>query len=257
MKSTRAGTFSGFWFAITLLLSPWSAPVAEEGSGAFSRSDQALLERVFDEFSTVGLDLDTPLQVNDVTLRKDTLELHFKRGVLHLAKPIEGQVTGAFFEGEGTMTLTLPNEMEKKALRREYGADSVSEAFTQVVMRFDDKTAIELREMVRPATQAANDPSSTWAGRNKILYNSDNLQIGYLESRVNGISYRNFFVADIKTEKMKWLSYTLKNRSRIEVALYKESSAGAAGKKRYESWCMFHKKDDYDKKGNYSLLPEG
>jgi len=257
MKTARAGTLSVFGILAILLLASGSSPAAEEVAGAFSHPDKALLEKVFDEFSSVGLDLDSPFQVMDVTLRKDTLALHFKRGVIHLAKPIEGQVTGAFFEGEGTMTLTRPNAMEKKALKREYGADSVSEPFTQVVMRFDDRTAVELRELARPGTQAPKDPSSTWAARNRILYNSDNLQIGYLESRVNGISYRNFFVADINTVNKNWLSYTLKNRSRIEVALYEESSAGAAGKKQYESWCMFHKKDDYDKKGNYSLLPEG
>ena len=253
MKPTRAGTFLVFGIASILGFSPVLG--AEEIAGAFSRPDEALLEKVFGEFSTVGLDLDKPLQVSDLVLRRDSLELRFTSGVMHLAQPIEGEITGAFFEGEGAMTLILPNAMEKKALKREYGADSVSEAFTQVVMRFDDKTALELREMARPATTAVQDPASTWAGRNKILYNSDNLPIGYLESRVNGISYRSFFVADINTKKAGWLSYTLKNRSRIEVALYQESSAGG-GKKQYDSWCMFHKKDDYDKKGNYSLLPE-
>ena len=255
MKPTRAGTFSVLSIATILLFPPGPVLIAEEIAGSFSHPDQALLEKVFGEFSTVGLDLDNPLQVRDLVLRKDTLELRFKRGVIHLAEPIEGEVTGAFFEGEGTMTLSLPNAMGKKALKREYGADGVSEAFTQAVMRFDDKTALELREMARPATEAVQDPASTWAGRNKILYSSDTLPIGYLESRVNGISYRSFFVADIKTTKAGWLSYTLKNRSRIEVALYQESSAGG-GKKQYDSWCMFHKKDDYDKKGNYSLLPE-
>ncbi|HET6279291.1 MAG TPA: hypothetical protein VFG08_10950 [Candidatus Polarisedimenticolia bacterium] len=189
MKPTRAGTFLVFGIASILGFSPVLR--AEEIAGAFSRPDEALLEKVFGEFSTVGLDLDKPLQVSDLVLRKDSLELRFTSGVMHLAQPIEGEVTGAFFEGEGAMTLILPNAMEKKALKREYGADSVSEAFTQVVMRFDDKTALELREMARPATTAVQDPASTWAGRNKILYSSDTLPIGYLESRVNGISYRS------------------------------------------------------------------
>ena len=94
---------------------PPAAPAAEEVTGAFFMPETAFLEKTFNDFSKVNLDLDSPLQVNDVTLIKDTLELHFKSGILHLAKPIEGEITGAYFEGEGTMTLTLLNEMEKKA----------------------------------------------------------------------------------------------------------------------------------------------
>ena len=109
MKPTRTGMFLIFGIASILGFSPVLR--AEEIAGAFSRPDRALLEKVFGEFSTVGLDLDTPLQVSDLVLRRDTLELRFARGVIHLAKPIEGEVTGAFFEGEGTMTLSLPNAM--------------------------------------------------------------------------------------------------------------------------------------------------
>lgn len=256
MKSIRAGTLAVFAFAVILLLTPWSAPAAEEVTGAFFKPESDFLAKVFDDFSGVGLDLETPLQVNDVTLKKDTLELHFNSGVLYLAEPIEGEITGAIFEGEGTMTLTLLNEMEKKALQREYGSDTLREPFTQVVMRFNDDSAVALREMARPASQAPEDPSKTWAARNKILYRSDNLPMSYLESRLNGIDYRDFFVADVNTTNFDWLSYALKNRNRIEVGLWHESSAGG-GKKQYDTWCRFHRKEDYDKKGNYSLLPEG
>ena len=256
MSWTRAALCCVLVSVMILPISPSTTSASDEGGSGFSRADQPLLDSVFDQFTKIGLDLKNPLQVEDLYLRKDTLELHFERGILHLAEAIEGQVTGAFFEGEGIMKLTLPNKSEKKALKRSYGEEILTEPFTEVVMRFDDGTEHILTQPAAPAASVPKNPSPTWAARNKVLYNSDNLPVKYLETRLNGLPNRGFFVADIKTKKQNWLSYTFKNSSRIEVALYQESSGGAAGKKVYKSWCMFHKENDYDKKGNYTLLPE-
>ncbi|HZM71731.1 MAG TPA: hypothetical protein VFB95_15320, partial [Candidatus Cryosericum sp.] len=68
---------------------------------------------VFDEFFTVGLDLERPLAVHDLKIKRDTFELTLGEGLVYLAKPIHGQVTGAYFTGRGRMKLSIPNALDR------------------------------------------------------------------------------------------------------------------------------------------------
>ena len=214
------------------------------------------MEAVFEEFSEVGLELGHPLRVKGLTLNRDALELTLHDGVLYLSRPLAGVVSGALFVGAGRMKVTPHGILEREALERKYGKGTIDEPFDRAVLRFNDETG---KELVAAATEAAPsdiDARDIWAGRNRILRASDDLQVDFLEGVLSGLPGREFFVAEVRTRGRGWLNYNYRGRRRIEVTLFHVRPGGAAGLRLYDPWCSFHKRDDYDRDGRYSLDPD-
>ena len=247
------GTF-GF-LVLTVLAAPPAAARADETPGG-EKADASRLEAIFKGFYPVGLDVEHPLHLQNFTLARDAMELTFHQGTLYLARPLEGEVTGAYFLGEGKIKVVPPNKTERKALKREYEKEIFEEAITEAVIRFDDGTDKQLLAAGKPGAPSGTDPSSAWDARNKIEYNSDDLQLDFIEKTLGGLAGRDFFAMEAKTASGKWINFIYRERHSIETALYEMQSMGAAGKRGFKTWCHFHKKDDYDAKGNYTLLPE-
>lgn len=240
---------------ICLMMLGAAVPAAADEAPATPALDPSRMELVFNTFFSVDLDLEHPLQVQDFHLTKDALQMIFQRGTFYLARPVAGEVTGAYFLGDGVVQMKPPSVMERKALKYEYGQETVNEPFSEVVLRFDDGTDRLLRSAAGPGSPAPGDPSKSWASRGRVRYNSDDLQMDFLEARLSGLKGRDFFVADLNTPKHGWLNFNYNDRQRIEVSLYREKPI-AAGKRAFDSWCLFHKQEEYDGKGNYTLMPE-
>ncbi len=214
-------------------------------------ADTTQLEAAFNAFFNVGLDLEHPLRVQNLQLVKDSLVMNLKEGSVYLTRPVLGEVTGAYFIGDGTMKLSPPTRTEKKSLKRRYGKESFEEPFTEAVLRFDDGTEKIFFASGQP-TQSTGIAAATWSSRAKIGFKSDDLQIDLLESRLNGASRGHFFTADVNTPARKWVNFSYRDRQRIETFLIDERAGGLW----YDPWCLFHKKSDYDPKGNYNVFPE-
>ena len=99
---------------------------------AFAAFDD--LEKSWSSFYSTGLETSKAVSVENLTLQKDAMTLVLKKGILVPMQPIEGEVTGAMFLGEGTATLVPPTPMDAWYLKKNYGADKFSENFTAAVM---------------------------------------------------------------------------------------------------------------------------
>lgn len=214
-------------------------------------ADTSQLEVTFNAFYAADLDLGHPVIVQDLQLVKDSAVMNFKQGTVFLARPVLGEVTGAYFIGDGTMKLSPPTRTERKSLKRRYGKETFEETFTEAILRFDDGTDKALLASGKPA-EPTSASTATWGNRAKIGYKSDDLQMDLLESRLNGASRGQFFTADVNTPTRKWINYSYRDRQRIEAFLVDERAGGLW----YDPWCLYHKKSDYDQKGNYNVLPE-
>jgi hypothetical protein len=219
---------------------------------------QADLEKLFDAFFKAGLDTERPLAVNNFRIKRDTFELTLKQGTLYLANPIEGQVTGAYFSGQGTVRLALPNAYDRKDLLALYGKPVVDETLSEAVLRFDDDTDREILAACRPGTATGGDAAGTWSDRLKVDSNSFDMPIQFLDARVNGVTKpRSFFLADMKLGDGKtWYGFLHDGRSRVENSFYREEQTGSAGKRLLRQLGEFHRPEDYDPKGNYDVMPE-
>ena len=230
-----------------------SLPRAEEP--AADLATQAGMTATFDGYFKVALDLAKPLAVHNLTLKRDSMELTLTDGVIYLAQPIAGQVPGAYFNGSGSIKVSIPNPIDRKLLRDVYPKAAFEEAIAEVVLRFNDGSEKEILAAAKPGAATAAPPS-TWGDRLKIDYNSTSLQMDYLENTLNRFAWATFFNADVRVKDGKdWYGFASSGQDRIEDSIYHERPMGTAGKRWYETLSMFHRPGDYDAKGNYDLLP--
>ena len=233
-----AGAFLAIALDAVVLLTGAPALAVE---GASPPATGLHLQEIFDSFYNIDLDTAQPLPVNDLVITRDVLKLTLEQGVLHLAEPIEGRITGAYFAGRGTMRLKPPSGVARKALKRKYGRERIEEAFTELMLRFNDDTDRELQAATTPAPAGDRSPSATWEARSRIQFNSDDLQPDFIESLFSPRGDPRFFVADMKTSQ-GWISFNFRQRQRIEIGLFRERVSGTAGKRLYEPWCAFHRR---------------
>ena len=91
--SFRIGRIFGFaWVISGLLLIPPAMAAIETIED---------MDRIFNAFYTRPLDLDTVYAADGFQLTKDAMTFVFEKGDLFLMKPVNGEVTGAFFIGNG------------------------------------------------------------------------------------------------------------------------------------------------------------
>src|ERR1700733_6911786 len=64
------------------------------------------------QLSTVGLDVSRVYRGRDLTLDRGPLSFTLENGVLALTTDVAGHITGAFFEGDGEVLLSPPNQVE-------------------------------------------------------------------------------------------------------------------------------------------------
>src|SRR5215472_11755168 len=92
------------------------------------------------------LPADDTISVNNLELRRDAATFTFTRGDIALYPEVNGKVTGAVFRGAGHVHITPPTAEERHNLMIMNKAGEFDEDFDQVVLRFTDETAAELRK---------------------------------------------------------------------------------------------------------------
>ncbi len=78
--------------------------------------------------------------VSNLVLKRDRVEMSFT-GEFYLAQPVQGQVLGAVFLGEGRMRVEPWSFFEKDNVQRFLKSDRVEVAFRRAVLRFADDTS--------------------------------------------------------------------------------------------------------------------
>jgi hypothetical protein len=233
-----------------------ASPAPDGATGPLINQPQ--MEAAFDEFFKVGLDLEKPLAVHGLTIRRDTMELSLVDGTIYLAQPVAGRITGAYFSGKGTIRAALPNSIDRKLMQGStYGKPLFEEQISEAVLRFDDGAEREILAAGKPGTKGSDDPSGTWNDRMRIGFNTGDMQIDFLDNMLNGLKHTAFFQVDAHTKDGKdWYIFAHNGRYRVENFIYHEKALGAAGKRWYEVDSAFHRPEDYDAKGNYDVMPE-
>src|SRR5436190_5861859 len=87
--------------------------------------------------------------VRELAMTRGGARIYFDRGFVALFSPVEGEVTGAVFSGEGEVLLIPPSPVEKRSLDQFIGAPILEEHFVSALMRFTDHTAEEILAKAR------------------------------------------------------------------------------------------------------------
>jgi hypothetical protein len=99
------------------------------------------------------------ITIKDFVLQRDAATFTFRSGSVAFYGQVNGKVTGAVFRGEGHLHITPPTPEERHNLSIQAHAEQLDEDFDEVVLRFTDATAGELRK----ASTGAGQPDNAFA----------------------------------------------------------------------------------------------
>ena len=138
---------------------------------------------LFLQLESVGLDPARVYHIRDVSLDRAAFHITLDDGEIGFSSDVAGQVTGAFFLGEGEILLTPPNQVERASMMLQTGAAILEERFSSAYFRFNDDTFAELRPLL---TSSANPQefASQWDAAARNLARADALRLFMTFSRL-------------------------------------------------------------------------
>ena len=189
--------------------------------------------------------------VNNLVLKRDAATFTLRSGELYFLAPVEGRQTGAVFFGEGEMSLTPPIEVEKKALAVFTETPTLTEQFTQLVLRFTDKTFDEIKSSANVTMKSRGAQASRARDtfrENETLFRKklrSNLEIRIL-SDLYSPKRTGFFIAFINGKRYNKLIFALDPLGVNDVAP-EEVMLMSYGTSDFGIWTAFHLADEYAK----------
>jgi len=104
----------------------------------------SLAEDLFLRLGRVGLDKSQVYRVRNVSIDRGGFSISLNDGVIGFTEEVAGRVTGAFFEGDGEILLSPPNQVERGSMALQTGAAILEESFLSAFFRFNDATYKEM-----------------------------------------------------------------------------------------------------------------
>ncbi len=196
-------------------------------------------------------------QVKALILKKDRAQITLD-GTVYFAEPVNGQITGAVFIGEGRFAVeTPPSDFEKDNVKRLLGAENIESDFKTAVFRFTDGTASHLGQ---PAAGPADPRAQKLAketDERMLKETGANLSARLAISLLNG-EKPGFFFGQFDGGRRDRFSMILDHQNRIQVANF-DINAGEKGLIwaynsaifNPEVWLAFYGLEDYQR-GNVS-----
>src|ERR1700704_4471192 len=166
----------GLGIAVVIALALYS--VSESSAAASSTESPAArpAEALFLQLGRVGLDPARVYQVRGASLERPAIHISLEDGTIAFTQDVMGRVTGAFFEGDGEILLTPPNEVERKSMSLFTGMAILEERFASAYFRFNDDTMTELRPDLR-ATDNAQEFVARWGETAHNLAQADAMRL--------------------------------------------------------------------------------
>jgi len=133
---------------------------------------QANTDPTYAQLRRIGLG--EAVSVSNLDIKRDAATFHLKSGVMCFLAPVQGKVTGAVFNGEGTMTLKPPTGAEDRNLRLLTKGNDFAENYSRMVLRFTDGSYDEIKKAGSPASggcDASALEDSQHTTRKKLNYN--------------------------------------------------------------------------------------
>ncbi len=129
-------------------------------------------EALYLQLGHVGLDPERVYHVRNASLDRSAVHITLEDGTIGFTQDVLGHITGAFFEGEGEVLVTPPNEVERRSMSLFTGMAILEEHFATAYFRFNDDEAEELRPGLR-ATEDKQQFVDHWAETAKNLAGAD------------------------------------------------------------------------------------
>jgi hypothetical protein len=106
-------------------------------------------EALYLQLGKVALDPSMVYKVRGATIDRSAVHISLEDGTIAFTQDIMGQITGAFFEGDGEVLVVPPSEVERKSMSLFTGMAILEEHFATAYFRFNDSAAQELAPDLR------------------------------------------------------------------------------------------------------------
>ena len=126
--------------------------VPSSANSAVSQSKPA--ESLYLQLSGVGLDKLRVFRLRDVSIDRAAFHITLNDGLIAFTENVANHVTGAFFEGDGEILLSPPNQYERASMALFTGEAILEERFVTGYFRFNDDTFAEMRPSLEPVEHA-------------------------------------------------------------------------------------------------------
>lgn len=156
------------------------------GAGAQNAPDKPA-EGLYRQLSQVGLDPTRVYQVRGASLNRSAIQISLDDGTIGFTQDVMGHITGAFFEGDGEILLSPPDEMERRSMSFFTGMAILEERFATAYFRFNDEAAAELAPDLR-ATDEKKEFVDRWEATAKNLAGGDAIRLLMTFSRMLPVS---------------------------------------------------------------------
>jgi peptidase M1-like protein len=133
-------------------------------------------EALYLQLGQVGLDPERVYQVRDASLDRSSVHITLEDGTIGFTQDVLGRITGAFFEGDGEVLITPPNDVERRSMSLSTGMAILEERFATAYFRFNDDVATELRPDLR-ATENKQEFVQRWGSMARNLAQTDAMRL--------------------------------------------------------------------------------
>jgi hypothetical protein len=193
--------------------------------------------------------------VNNLVLKRDAATFTLKTGDIYFITPVENRVTAAVFMGTGEMSMVPPMLAERNSIKIFTGEEGIKEEFTNLVLRFTDKTFEEIKASPN-ATMKTGGPGASQA-RDQYRSNQslvrkqlrDNRELRTLYDLYNP-NVEGYFNAFIDGKRFSKLIYQVEpfgvqqaNPEEVSLMSYGDTDGGI--------WAAYHREEEF-KKGTAS-----
>ena len=133
-------------------------------------------EDLYLQLGEVGLDPSRVYLVRGASLSRGGIQISLEDGTIAFTQDVMGQITGAFFEGEGEILLLPPNEVERRSMSLFTGSAILEERFATAYFRFNNDVPAELRPDLRDA-EDKKEFIERWNETAKHLASGDSMRL--------------------------------------------------------------------------------
>lgn len=161
---------------LPLCTCPWAPIAAQESSGKQAAT-------LYSQLGQVSLDPARVYRVRGASLNRAAIQISLEDGTIAFAQDVMGRITGAFFEGDGEILLSPPDEVERRSMSLFTGMAILEERFATAYFRFNEDVASELVPDLR-ASDEKQQFVDRWAPTAKNLAPIDAMRLLMTFSRM-------------------------------------------------------------------------
>ena len=192
---------------------------------------------IFQALNALQVDRAQIYTVNELHLRRGSVNLIFSDGVLGFLQAYDGRVTGIVFSGRGHVNANPRDSAEKRSLAHFLGIPLLDQNFSRAYMRFDDDSAGEILGQLRRLSAhpiSADDFAANW---DKSIVNLNPDQSTRLLMDWEAETPVPFFYAELLDDRLGAFDVLVDGRKSDPVVIGQER--WAKGIRFYDVWASF------------------